>query len=442
MRRARILIFEKIKIKNRGLRFYYLIDGKEYSFFTSFNGSKITLNNEKKYLVAANIGLSYVLDLAMISLPKKIIIKPIKLNSEALNFWKETYEKLGIERIYEENLNTSLLYANWINKSNTVIPPLKSNLNHNVLLAMSGGKESLTSLKIFENTNTTNLALFFLHYPDKNWYWGKKVYESLRKKYNVIKVRSEITNVSNLLKRYDCKNRGYPIFVMGNLIFNALLYGDQFRYFVINNEYSSNFGNAVYQGKKVNHQFDKTIYFAKRINQYVHKYVNKNFTYFSPLFGFYEYKIAEMFFSSPKYFDIWTSCNESNSKFNFCAKCAKCAFIYIISLPFTTKRFLKKYLRRDLLQDINLCKPLMDFSSPKPLNCVGEKKEVWFSLYRIYKQKKDMNSPVMVYFLKNILPKIKNKIKLIKKDLQKEHTNLIYVPKKFKSLIIEKSSKI
>jgi len=41
----------------------------------------------------------------------------------------------------------------------------------------------------------------------------------------------------------------------------------------------------------------------------------------------------------------------------------------------------------------------------------------------------------MVYFLENIFPKIKNKIKLIKKDLLKEHTNLVYVPKQFRSLI-------
>jgi len=436
MQRAKVLNFKKIKIKKEGLRFYYLIDGKEYSFFTSFKDSKITLNNKQKYLVAANIGLSYMLDLAMISLPQKIVIEAIKLANGALNFWKETYKRLAIERIYEENLATSLLDAEWMNKSNIKISPLKSNLNHNVLLAMSGGKESLTALKIFENNNiTTNLTLFFLHYPDRNWYWGKKVYEKLKKKYNAIKIRSEITNVSNLLKLYSCKSKDYPVFVMGNLIFNALLYGDQFSYLVINNEYSSNFGNAVYQSKKVNHQYDKTIFFAKKINQYIHKYINKNFIYFSPFFGLYEYKIAEIFFSDSKYFDIWTSCNESNSKFNFCAKCPKCAFIYIISLPLITKQFLKKYFRKDLLQDIKLCKPLMDFNAKKPLSCVGEKKEVWFALYQIHKQKKDLNSPVMIYFLENIFPKIKNKIKLIKKDLLKEHTNLVYVPKQFRSLI-------
>jgi hypothetical protein len=435
MRRAGVLVFEKLKIKKKGFRCYYLIDKKEYSFFTSFSDLKPILDERQKYLVSANVGLSYLLDLAIISLPKKVVIKPIKLKEEALNFWKRTYEKLVIERIYAEKLKTSSSDAKWFNKSNIKISPTKPDSNHNTLLAISGGKESLAVLKMFENKKMAKkITLFFLQYPDRNWYHGKKVYEKLKKKYEAIKIRTEISNLSKLVELYDYKSKNYPTFVIGHLIFNALLYGDRFKYLIINNEYSSNFGNALYQGRKVNHQYDKTISFAKEVNQYINKYINKNFIYFSPFFGFYEYKIAEIFFSNPKYFDIWTSCNNSNSKFNFCARCPKCAFTYVISLPFTTKKFLKKYFRKDLLQDLKLYKPLIDFHSPKPLECVGEKKEVWFALYQIYKQKKDKDSPVMLYFLKNIFPRIKSKIKLIEKDLKKEHTNFIYFPTEFKFL--------
>lgn len=436
MLRADFLNFKKIVLKKNGVRFYYLVDKKEYSFFTSFGERKITLDERQKYLVAANIGLSYLIDLAIISFPKKIIVETIKLNDDALNFWKETYEKLGMERVFKEKLPVSLLTCRWINEGKIISPSSTLKRGKNILLAMSGGKESLSALKIFEKKKATkNLTLFFLHYPDRNWYWGKKVYEKLKEKYPTIKIRSEITNLSKLSKFYGYKSKDYPQFVIGNIIFNALLYGDNFSYLIINNEYSSNFGNGIYHGKEVNHQYDKTIYFAKKVNRYIQKYLNKNFLYFSLFFGFYEYKITEIFFSNSKYLDIWTSCNECNSKFRFCTNCPKCAFTYLISLPFTSKEFLKRYFKKDLLKNLEIYRPLMDFKAQKPLDCVGEKKEVWMALFQLYKQKKELDSPVMIYFLKNIFPKIKKRMKLIERELEKEHTRLVYIPKGFKFLI-------
>ena len=59
------------------------------------------------------------------------------------------------------------------------------------------------------------------------------------------------------------------MFLIGQLIFNSLLYSDKIDYLIIGNKYSSNFGNANYRGRLVNHQFDKTIQFVERVNDYI-----------------------------------------------------------------------------------------------------------------------------------------------------------------------------
>jgi hypothetical protein len=87
------------------------------------------------------------------------------------------------------------------------------------------------------------------------------------------------------------------------------------------------------------------------------------------------------------------------------------------------------------MQDLDLVRPLMETGAAKPLECVGEKEEVWLSLYQVWKQGKDRSSPVMRHFLGSVLPRIEERIPAIERKLNREHTGLRYVPDRFKGLV-------
>lgn len=214
-------------------------------------------------------------------------------------------------------------------------------------------------------------------------------------------------------------------FDMGHLIFYSLLYSDQNKNVLIGNEYGANLPNTYYEGYPINHQYVKSFDLAKTINQYIHTYITPNFNYNSPFFGFYEYKIAEYFFSLNEYLPLWTSCNNFTKEKRFCGKCAKCASSFLLGLLYKDKDFLKNYFEYYLLNDLSLYKDLLSFTSIKPLDCIGDKKEVWVALYEIYSSGKDTSSDTIKFFLKEIYPSIKDELPLFKKEiLSWQNTNL------------------
>ncbi len=421
-----------MKATPKGVRFFYTIDGKTYSFFHSFDWKNVKLKREDAELICTHIGLSFLIDISLTCLPKNVVIETVKLPPDALAFWKKVYSSMAMERLYVEQIPLSVLQSVWKSspKAKRTLRPIKAPQGNGLLLAMSGGKESLTALKIFEEMGIKP-ALFFLQYPlsaiEPVGYWRKKVHDVLTKKYAGFRHRSDITNTLPIRKRFACRHADG--FDMGEIIFGSLLYADRFSSIAIGNELSANFGNCLYGGKEVNHQYVKSLDLAKDINRYIHTYLHKEYAYFSPFFGFYEYPIAKMFTSTAQYFDIWNSCNRGTTEKKFCCECPKCAFTYIMLLAFTSKSFLKQYFWKDILQDLALCKPLFEYGdSPKPLECVGEKKEVWYALEKIHREKKDTDSPVMKYFLREVYPHIRSNMPSIGRELMKEHTNFRYVP--------------
>lgn len=432
MKRAEIIIFDRLKCTKTGTRFYYFIDNKEYSFYCSFDHSKVHLDEESKYVALAHIGLSYLIDLAVICTPKKILIKTMKLSNEQLKFWKWAYENFALEKAYMGQEELFFLDTKWETKGRKFQNlPRKTAKKDTLAIAISGGKESLTALKLFKNHK--NLSLFFMDYCDRNSFYMKKAHQFLEKKYKYFKIKTSISHTDQITKKYECVD--YSLLVIGQLIFTAVLFGDKIDYFMVGNEYSANFGNAFYKGKYVNHQFDKTIEFANEVNRYISKYLGGVIGYISPFFGLYEYQITKLFLKDRDFLDIWTSCNNSNRIYNFCCKCHKCAFIYMVASAFADKDLLAKYFPTNPLEDFDLCRPLVDPRMEKPTECVGEKKECWLALKKSLDQGKHKSLPLAQYFENEILPKIKNDILKMELEITAEHTNYKYLPEIFARMI-------
>ncbi len=427
MKRARSLIYSSSEYRNGEFSFIYIIDGTEYKIKLS-HSQQSSLPKRIIEHIGFNIGMSYLVDIAEIVLPYKVNIFAHLSNEQTL-FWQHTYQDVVKEKMFALKQNLSDLDIPWFpNPAGPKFKPFSIlNKKNTFSICMTGGKESLALLKMLSHKKSK--TLFYLNL-EKSIH-RQRVFNTFKDRYSSIRTFSNRYDVLNpLKKKYSDMYSGVD---MAHLVFNTLLFADQYRAVLIGNEYSSNFPNDIYQGYPFNHQFVKTIDFAKRINSYLHSFLTKDYSYYSPFFSLYEYRIADILFSNNDYLEVWTSCNQATEKVNFCSNCSKCAFTYLISRVRKDEKFLSNFFSRNLLRDVALYKPLMDFTGEKPLDCVGDKKEVWVALDTLFH--KGVRGEVISHFRKQIYPQIKQDLQKFRKEVTAIHTVPIDTPDYLKNLV-------
>ncbi len=174
MKRAETLVYKNFKPTKKGFRFYYQIDNEEYSFWISTDHARIEIDDESKELVSGHIGLSFLVDIAVICLPRKIIINALFLSDEQLELWKWVYEEASLERAYFEKTELFFLDTIWevSHEPDLLRMFSKTRPLENVTISMSGGKESITALNLFKNY--PHLSLLFFDCNDKNSFLHEK----------------------------------------------------------------------------------------------------------------------------------------------------------------------------------------------------------------------------------------------------------------------------
>ncbi len=397
MIRAKKLIFQNFKTHQNTHFFSFLIDEKEINVSLAHNAN-YALGSKQLQTALFNIGMCYLIDLAEILIPSEVFIN-FSLTHLQLEFWRVLYQEVAKEKCCIENIDLKLLDSEWKSNEegkNFGLISLSSN-RKKVALCLTGGKESLTALKLLKNKK--DLLLFFLN-PETSIH-RQKVYDRVKNELPTIKTISNRFELFSKIKKEHQTDLGSGV-DMAHLVFNCLLFGPE--YVLIGNEYSSNFPNKIYQGYMINHQYVKSIYFAQKLNSYIRSFVASDYSYNSPFFGLYEIKIASALFKTDEYLEVWTSCNKTTSEINFCSNCAKCGFTYLVSLLYSNEEFLARFFSTDMLCNIELFKPLMDFTAEKPLDCVGEKIEVWVALDQLSKNDLYATKPVIKYFKQNIFP--------------------------------------
>lgn len=158
-------------------------------------------------------------------------------------------------------------------------------------------------------------------------------------------------------------------------------------YIVLSNEASANESNIA--GTDVNHQYSKSYQFENDFTEYVKSNGMGSVQYFSLLRPFSELQIAKMFAHFPQYHRIFRSCNRGSKQNIWCAKCAKCLFVYCILAPFLPTERLTEIFGGELLADAELTEifdGLAGFSPVKPFECVGTVSELCFALNRLCAQ--------------------------------------------------------
>lgn len=423
---AKQLAYTKADYDSGRFSFGYEIDGRPLEIMLEHTRrSRLTDRAIRK--IGFHLGLCYLLDLAEIVLPDRISVFQA-LPPEQLAYWQHLYRNVVVEKCYVAKAPTARKNAVWqtgTTPADTELFQPAAKQDH-VALSLTGGKESLAILKTLQGKYP--LLLFFLN-PEMNIH-RRRVLEHVKGRFETV---NTISNRTELFKPLIAKYQGLSSGVdMAHLVFNTMLYSDTCSAVLLGNEYSANFPNTVYEGAIVNHQYVKTIAFAEDLNNYIRRFVTKDFSYHSPFFGLYEYRIADLLFQDDEYLDLWTSCNRTTDTVNFCCNCHKCAFTYLIARTKKSATQLGHIFSRDLLEDVGLFRPLMDFTGVKPLDCVGDKTEVWVALENLREQ--GIKSPVGDYYDAHIRPAIAAELEAFKQLVTSEHRTPLPLPAELKAI--------
>lgn len=381
---AKPIFFEftsyKFQPKSRKIFFSYKAGFKDNSsdLFTetvilpkSFNASRLPPGLLKKILqdIHLVLGISYY---------KLYCAKKIKINyaltEEEANFWNIFYEK-GLGEFFYKNKLDPKIFPGFPSDKQKKSSYFRIKRNNRFLAAVSGGKDSMVAFELLKSRGIT---------PDAFFVETQKDYPLVD---GVIKeLGAESLKIRRYLdKKIFDREAGYydgHIPVSGIYaflgIFAGIIYG--YSYFVVANEFSSNFGNKKYKGETINHQWSKSLEFENMFQNHVENFISPDVKYFSLLRPFYEIRIAELFAKYKQHFSYFSSCNK-NFKINsegqqkmWCGECPKCFFAFLILSPFLTKEELVGIFGKNLFADIFSILPLRDilgFGTVKPFDCVG-----------------------------------------------------------------------
>lgn len=335
-----------------------------------------------------------------------VIIKAGFLNQEQINWFKKLYfyglgELFYVNKIVN-NIDNFMNIRCEVEKREISKPKYEGS---GCLIPIGGGKDSIVTLEILKNDYLNNDCFIINPRP-------VTIECAKTAGYNDDKIISIERIIDK--KLIDLNNKG---FINGHTPFSAFIafssyliaYLNDKKYIVLSNESSANEGTIV--GTKINHQYSKTYEFENDFNEYADKYFVSDIKYFSLLRPLSEIQIGMLFSKYEKYHSIFKSCNvgSKNTTWNWCCKCPKCLFVYIILSPFLSKEKLDIIFGEDLYQDQELLSIFIELigeAETKPFECIGTYSEVKLAVSIVIDNLLKKNKPLpflLKYYYDNYL---------------------------------------
>lgn len=153
----------------------------------------------------------------------------------------------------------------------------------------------------------------------------------------------------------------------------------------------------------VTHQWSKTWEAERLFSEYIHRYISPNINVGSPLRGYSELRIAELFarYAWSKFGKSFSSCNranytqgQDNTQLKWCGECPKCANSYLLFAPFVLPQELQAVFNGQDLFTKQSLRPIFEGllgigDARKPFECIGEVDELRTAYYMAKRQWKD-----------------------------------------------------
>ena len=179
---------------------------------------------------------------------------------------------------------------------------------------------------------------------------------------------------------------------------------------ILSNERSASEGNAVHDGREVNHQYSKSIAFEARIAAVLSDATGGALSYFSLLRPYSEARIAQLFARENRFDHVFSSCNR-NFRLSghdgplWCGECPKCHFTFLLMASQMAKPRMLSIFGHDFLdrpENERSFRELTGLAGQKPWECVGEIEEAAACLY-VLTQHPDWENSAIVRALRDDL---------------------------------------
>lgn len=324
--------------------------------------------------LAFHIGMVELVSYWKAACPPTVVIPPGKLSIQGIEFWKKLYFNGLGEFFYTNSISVGPdEFMKFDAEFREPYEAMGLTLQERPLIPVGGGKDSAVTAGLAEEWKIPWIP--FAINPSKATQdvilaAGKSDAEAV----------TALRGIDPLLLRLNSEG-----FLNGHTPFSAAVafYG-LFAAFlcgsgdiILSNESSAN--EATVPGTHVNHQYSKTFAFEMDFRQYTRDFISPDFNYFSLLRPLTELQIARLFCHHPEFFDVFRSCNAGSKSGEWCGKCPKCLFTWIILSPFIRQEALRRIFGRDLLTDPSL-RPILEelcgAAPVKPFECVGTTDEV------------------------------------------------------------------
>lgn len=375
---------------------------------------------------------------------QELIIETGKLDDNQILFWKKFYTNGLWEFLYKNNIDPKNLFT-FVNASQNEYKKTDFVSSDKSLVAIWWWKDSIVTSELLKEAWVDFDVCVFWKID------ALKEQTAQISQKNIFHVQRKISQSLFDLNEQWYYNWHVPITWIIAFVFELAMYLYDYKYMILSNERSANFGNFSWKSIEVNHQYSKSLEFEQDFWNYVENYISSSQKYFSILRWLYEVKIAKIFALIWKqYFSNFSSCNKNfkilsnnttaKNKKNWCNSCPKCVFVFSILRPYLSESEMLQIFWEDLFQrnDLEqLFKELLWITGNKPFECVWESEEVMFSLHKSLN--KYENNP-LPYILKMYYETIgknmsEDEIKKSEKKLERIYNDDI-IPSNFKQIIL------
>lgn len=368
-----------------------------------------------------NLGLCEIPSYWKATLSPKIKIEAGYLDEIQINFWRKLIRKGMGEFFFRNGISPfapEFVMANNIGRR-MIENHWEADDQMSVLVPVGGGKDSIVTLELASKA-TDKITLFTLG-DDEASQKTISVFNKLHGQVNHYHV--ERTLDEKLL------NLDPKIFFNGHTPFSSLvafhaLFAARLlniKYILLSNEQSANEATGIHNGESVNHQYSKTFEFEADFRRYVSMSILSAPDYFSFLRPYYEIQIMEIFCSYPEYLHVFRSCNVGKKQNQWCGRCAKCLFVYILLSAFLDQKQTLAVFGKNLLDDLALKPMLETLTGVKPMKafeCVGTRLETKLGLFLIWKKLKTAKLPLPKLLL-NLDADFKREEPALDRDVEK-----------------------
>lgn len=348
---------------------------------------------------------------------------PYTISQKEANYWNILYTEGMGEYYYVNNLDFKDRVAfPYSDGYQSAAPSAAKMVSNRALVLHGGGKDSIVSVEIVKKAGV-DFDLFAVNDSSIQ----QAVADVMGKKIETIH-RTIDAHLIELNKSGEVYDGHVPISaVYASLaVLYAAIYG--YRYVIVSNESSAMYGNIEYKGITVNHQWSKSLYYENLFRDYIQSNVSSHIEFFSLLRPIAEIHIAQIFSHYPEYFEAFSSSNHNftidpsgkKRRWSVDYSKGKVEFVWAILSAFLSRSDMLRifeediYARTDVLDKF---KELVGVKDIKPLECVGTPEEMKVAMYMAYKQGDFNDTPVMSYFISDILPELEKNIESMQKEV-------------------------